>query len=40
MKRMTPKQKRFAKLAPPRNKITKADQIAGAKKSKRRTKKK
>ena len=27
---MTPKQKKFAALAPPRNKITYADKIAGA----------
>tara|TARA_R100000388_G_scaffold31122_1_gene24368 strand:- start:415 stop:531 length:117 start_codon:yes stop_codon:yes gene_type:complete len=31
-KKMTPKQKRLASLAPPRNKITRADIIAGAKK--------
>jgi|TARA_Y100000114_G_scaffold25511_1_gene21190 hypothetical protein len=31
-KKMTPKQKRLAALAPPRNKITKADIIVGAKK--------
>ena len=30
---MTPKQKKFAALAPPRNKITYADKIAGATKS-------
>tara|TARA_Y100000114_G_scaffold29401_1_gene25124 strand:- start:2565 stop:2681 length:117 start_codon:yes stop_codon:yes gene_type:complete len=30
-KKMTPKQKRLAALAPPRNKITKADIIVGAK---------
>jgi len=32
---MTPKQKKFAALAPPRNKITHADKIAGATKAKR-----
>ncbi len=32
---MTPKQKKFAALAPPRNKITYADKIAGATKAKR-----
>ena len=31
---MTPKQKKFAALAPPRNKITYADKIAGATKGK------
>jgi hypothetical protein len=31
---LTPKQQKFAKLAPPPNKITYADKIAGAKKSK------
>lgn len=31
-KRLTPKQKRLAALAPPRNRITKADVITGAKK--------
>ena len=30
---MTPKQKKFAALAPPRNKITYADKIAGATKN-------
>ena len=34
-KTMTPKQKKFAALAPPRNKITYADKIAGATKAKR-----
>ena len=29
---MTPKQKKFAALAPPKNKITFADKIAGSKK--------
>tara|TARA_R100001591_G_scaffold67822_1_gene76822 strand:+ start:51 stop:554 length:504 start_codon:yes stop_codon:yes gene_type:complete len=33
-KTMTPKQKKFAALAPPRNKITYADKIAGATKGK------
>ena len=32
---MTPKQQKFAKLAPPRNKITYADKIAGATKMKK-----
>ncbi len=32
---MTPKQKKFAALAKPRNKITYADKIAGATKAKR-----
>ena len=31
---MTPAQKKFAALAPPKNKITFADKIAGAKKKK------
>lgn len=30
---MTPKQKKFAAIAPPKDKITFADKIAGAKKS-------
>ena len=33
---MTPKQQKFAKLAPPRNKITYADKIAGATKMKKK----
>ena len=31
---MTPAQKKFASLAPPKNKITFADKIAGSKKKK------
>ena len=33
--KITPKQQKFAKLAPPRNKITYADKIAGATKIKK-----
>jgi hypothetical protein len=33
---MSAKQKKFAALAPPKNKITAADRIAGAKKNKRK----
>ena len=38
-KKMTPKQKKLAAIAPPRNKITRRDIITAAKRNKKRGKK-